>query len=365
MLIALILSFQFVLTPVQAQVGEKPNFSPGFYATEALIAQQALAFSNDAEAMMGDLKEEGVSRFLQTVEYASEAEKKSVEALLKKVGSGAVPVFKRSRTGDWVMQVYGHSVSMSIVDLYKRQIVINGQTLTYDGESIESFEARVRQALGPARTSFLRSLWRQVAIADAQAMEPISALAIVIVAVAILGTALYHIHFKPKSATARLVAAAGDIKSKADACEGASQDSQSYDSTHALATSIANRSTLNSLTDSQLVLQNELRKNLEKPNEAVNCEESVRSAAQKIKIQVPTTEQLTAARERRQIRDSVLAPTSDTDVTGALLQMCGEYQRLASCMSQFVSLHVNNGETIGDFGGSSSNFTRYRGAAGR
>ena len=365
LLVGLLLSFQFITTPVQAQVGEKQSFNSTAYATEALIAQQALAFSNDAEVMMDELKKNGVSKFLESVSYASEVEKKSVMALVKKTGTGTTPVFKRTKNGEWVMQVFDQQVSMSIVDLYQRQIVINGQIFSYANESIVSFEKRVREALTPAKTTWLKQLWQQVTLPKAQAMEPVSALVIVVVAVAILGTALYYIHFKPKAATARLVAAALDLKAKADACEGAGQNQQNYESTHALAGSIASRSTLNSLTDSQLVLQNELRKNLEKPNESVNCEENVRSAAEKIKIDVPSPQLLATARIRREARESVLGPENETDVTGALFQMCGEYQRLASCMGQFVSHHVSNGETIEDFNGSSPNFSRYKNAAGR
>ncbi len=367
-LLALLLSFQFLSTPVHAQLGEKQSFNPTGHPADALIAEQALAFANDAEVMMDELKKNGISKFLESADYASEAEKKSVMAILTKTGAGSTPVFKRTKTGEWVMQVYGHQVSMSINDLYQRQIVINGQTLSYANESIESFERRVREKLAPGKTSWLKQFWQHVSVPEAQAMEPISALVIVAVAVAILGTALYLIHFKPKAATELLVKASLDLKAKADACDTAGQSQQNYDNTFALASSVRSRTTLNSITDSQLALQNELRKTLEKPNESVSCEESVRAAAQKVKISVPTAEQLASARERRLIREAVLAPTSETDVTGALLQMCGEYQRLASCMSQFVSHHVHDGETIEDFNRSTPDINQYnrnKNAAGR
>ncbi len=364
-LFGVLLTFQFINSPVHAQLGEKPVFNHLKHATDVLTSQQARVFTDAAEQMMDELKIEGASKFLQSANYSSESEKKSAMAILKKTGPGTTPVFKRTKTDEWIMQVYDQKISMSIVDLYKRQIVINGQTVSYANESIESFEKRVRTMLTPAKTTLLKQLWQHMAISEAQAMEPVSAIVIVVVAVAILGTALYYIHYKPKAAVARLVESALDLKAKADACEGAGQNRQNYDSTHALAGSIASRSTLNSLTDSQLVLQNELRKNLAASNESVDCEQSVRSAADQIGIDVPSPQMLATARVRREARQSVLGPESETDVTGALFQMCGEYQRLSNCMSQFVSHHVDNGETIEEFGESSPNFSRYRNAAGR
>lgn len=361
----LVLTFQFINSPVQAQMGEKPTFNHLKHATDVLTSHQASAFTDAAEIMMDELKIEGASKFLQSANYTSESEKKSVMAILKKTGTGTTPVFKRNKADEWVMQVYDHKISMSIVDLYKRQIVINGKTLSYANESIESFEKRVRAELTPTKTTMLKQLWQQVAIPEAQAMEPISAVVIAVVAIAILGTALYYIHYKPKAAVARLVESSLDLKSKADACEGAGQNRQNYESTHSLAGSIASRSTLNSLTDTQLVLQNELRKNLAASNESVDCEQSVRSAADQIGIDVPSAQMLATARQRREARQSVLGPESETDVTGALFQMCGEYQRLSNCMSQFVSHHVDNGETIEEFSSSTPNFSRYKNAAGR
>lgn len=365
-LLGLVLTFQFINSPVQAQMGEKPSFNHLKHATDVLTSLQARAFTDDAELMMDELRIEGASKFLQTANYRSEPEKKSVLAILKKTGPGTTPVFKRTKNGDWVMYVYDQKVSMSIVDLYKRQIVINGQTLSYANESIENFEKRVRALLTPTKTTLLKQLWQQVGIPEAQAMEPISALVIGVVAVAILGTALYYIHYRPKAAVERLVEASMDLKSKADSCEGAGQNQQNYESTHSLAGSIAGRSTFNSLTDSQLVLQNELRKNLEASTPNVDCEQSVRSAADKMGIDVPSPQLLATARARREARQSVLGPESATDVTGALFQMCGEYQRLSNCMSQFVSHHVDDGETIEEFGSSTPNFSRYqRNASGR
>jgi|GEM_PF-4318369 len=366
LLLGLVLTFQFINSPVHAQMGEKPSFNHLKHATDVLSEQHARAFTDDAELMMDQIRTEGVSKFLQSATYSSDAEKNSALAILKKTGSGNTPVFKRTKNGDWVMHVYDQKISMSIVDFYKRQIVINGQTVSYANESIESFEKRVRALLTPTKTTLLKQLWQQVGISEAHAMEPISALVIVVVAVAILGTALYYAHFRPKAAVERLVAASLEIKAKADVCEGAGQSQLNYESTHSLAGSIAGRTNLNSLTDSQLVLQNELRKNLERSAPPVDCEDSIRSAADKMGIDVPSAQLLATARARREARQSVLGPEHEKDVTGALLQMCGEYHRLSNCMSNFVAHHVDDGETIEDFGSSSPNFSRYqRNASGR
>ncbi|MBY0516761.1 MAG: hypothetical protein K2P81_07630 [Bacteriovoracaceae bacterium] len=340
--IALLLSFQFINAPRASEVGEHQEFNINSVTLKSLTDAQREVFVEDADQQMERLIKLGIKSYAATVKEVSPTEQKELQQLLGSAEKESLPKFSKISKGMWTSKIGMHQVTVTYTDLYLNQVLVDGKVLSLKGKSIAELKASVL-ALIAKKTSWYQPILNQFKIEEAQAMEPISALVIIVVAAAILGTALYYAHYKPKKTVEKLKLATAQLRNKATACDKSAENESLYQDTFALASNISERTTVNSLTSVDDVLNLEIKKQISSGKSGeMNCGQQVTEAAKKFGLDVPTADALQKAQERRELMGSNLEAVDETDVSGAMMALCSQYNKLASCMGQFVKKHVND-----------------------
>lgn len=315
-----------------------------------MISFQLMASSQASE--LGEKKPFTVSRHLYSV--MSFFESRDFEATLRKeilrtekegftyLQQIYKPTFKETQTGQWEYRAQGNTISFSSEDIFQGQILINGKALSFKDVPLNELERRAEKLL-VTKTSFLEKvLYQTIGIDKAQACELVCAAVIVVIVAAVIGTAVYQLMVKPEKIVKRLNEMKKKLERDANTCEEAGNDQSKYMQTFDLANSIGNRSALGSVTSSSEALEYSIKKQLESGNRNNDdCYQIMHEVGKKVDVNIPVPSQ-------RQIQMREIAGTrlqnEKVDVANAAFNLCESYNKLGSCMENFVSAHVNDSD---------------------
>lgn len=336
--ISLLISFHIISSPVLAQgVGEKESFSVGKHLKSVIAETEAESFESSVREMLETAKSKGV---VSLISHINDEDKLAASQLIGK--SSLKPVFTERDLGVWVYKTQGHTISFTLHDLYSGQMKINGRVFTYRGLPISELDKAAEKELSLKKTSLFENLFNNsFGIQDAQACELICAAVVVIVAVALVGTAVYQLMVKPKKVVERLKEMKQKLDSDAKACQEAKSDSSQYEKTFSLASNIADRAIYNSTSSSE-ALELALQKQLSSGNRKnEDCYQIMNEVGKKVKIDIPIPSQRQI--DRREIMGTGTM-SDEVDVANAAFNLCASYNQLGSCMENFVAAHVNDSD---------------------
>lgn len=318
--LTLMISFQLMASSMAAELGEKKPFtvSRHLYSTMSLV--EAREFEATLRKEIQRTQKEGFTYLKQNYK----------------------PTFKETETGRWEYQAQGNTISFTSADIYQGQILINGKAFPFKGVPLKELEKKAEKLL-VTKTSFLEKVFYQtVGIDEAQACELVCAAVIVVIVAAVIGTAVYQLMVKPEKIVKRLNEMKKKLESDANTCEEAGNDQSKYMQTFDLANSIGNRSALGSVTSSSEALEYSIKKQLESGNRSNDdCYQIMHEVGKKVDVNIPVPSQ-------RQIQMRELAgarlQNEKVDVANAAFNLCESYNKLGSCMENFVSAHVNDSD---------------------
>lgn len=336
--ISLLISFHIISSPVlAAEVGEKQTVSVRKILDQSIAASEAADFDVTTRELLDRASQKGVQSLLTDLKPADKA---AIEGLIK--NENLKPKFSEKTPGTWEYKSQGHVISFSLVDLHQGQMKVNGKIFNYRKIPMAELQAAAEKALAMKKTSMVEMIFKNsFGIQDAQACELVCAAVILVVAVAIIGTAVYELMVKPKKMVKRLQEMKKKLDQDAKTCEEAKDDSDQYEKTFSLASHIADRAAYNS-TSSSDALEYAIQKQLasgSRKNE--DCYQIMNELGKKVKVDIPVPTQ-------RQIDRRELMGTGnmneEVDVANAAFNLCSSYNQLGSCMERFVAAHVNDSD---------------------
>lgn len=348
-ILALVLSFHFINTSSARELGERAPYSPTTHLLQLLSQQEALTFQSIAEAEVSKFRQQGISTYTSQLTHLSPEDQQSLKSVVAQVRGKKLPAITEKTKGQWVVDTKHGTLVFTYVDLFKRQVQLNGEVVSFKNLSIAQLQALITEKLQPKKVSWLDVVGSQLGVSAAQA-EPVSGvIAVVIVAVVgmvLAGSAWYQWSYKPEKAVKNMNEVSKKLDADAEACESAKVDAASYDRTFDVASEVSERSRLNSMTSTERALQFVIKEQITSgERKATDCYNAIHEAGKKMGLDVPlVTENQLARRELM----SGAKMNQATDTKSALFGICDSYNRLAACMEQFVQSHVNDGE-IGNF----------------
>jgi hypothetical protein len=335
--ISLLISFHIISLPVLAEVGEKETFSIKKQLHQTMAASEAKDFEATTRELLAETSAKGVQALTKELKAEDQA---AVESLIKNVS--LKPKFTEKAPGVWEYKSQGHLISFSLKDLHQGQMKINGKIFNYRDVPMSELQGAAEKALALKKISMVEMIFNNsFGIQNAEACELVCAAVLLVVAVAIIGTAVYELMIKPKKMVKRLQEMKMKLDQDAKTCQEAKSDSTQYDKTFALASHIADRSALTS-TSSTDALEYAIQKQLssgQRKNE--DCYQIMNEIGKKVKINIPVPSQKQI--ERREILGTGNM-NEEVDVANAAFNLCSSYNQLGSCMEGFVAAHVNDSD---------------------
>lgn len=348
-ILALVLSFHFINASNAREFGERAAYSPTTHLLQLLSHQEALTFQAIAEAEVANFRQQGLGTYSSQLTHLSAEDQESLRGVLAQVRGKSLPTITEKTKGHWVVESKHGTIVFTYVDLFKRQVQLNGEVVSFKNLSIAQFQALITDKLQKKKVSWVEVIGSQLGVSAARA-EPVSgAIAVVILAVAgmiLAGSAWYQWSYRPEKAVKNMNEVSKKLNADADACESAKVDTASYDRTFDVASEVSERSRLNSMTSTERALQFVIKEQITSgERKATDCYSAIHEAGKKMGLDVPlVTENQLARREFM----SGAKMNQAADTKSALFGICDSYNRLAACMEQFVQSHVNDGQ-IGNF----------------
>lgn len=346
-LLALIISFQFVAAPFAAELGEKGETTMKVVMVEKLSGVVANDFETRVRSSLKDFHKDGAEKFIKTNKIIIEGEDKKILHDMKK-DFKRMPQFVEVKRGVWQAEVNKHKVSFSLADLYQDTIHINGVAFNFKDKSLMEIYKGIEGLVPVEKTTWYKTLLNNtLLIQEAEAALFIPALLLLagVVFVAVWIKKAYNKHIvKPKEAAAKFNSLVGDLNAQANQCESAGNDSDAYYATFKNASDIGNSSKLKSMTSPSEALQLMIKGQVENGNfNSEECFGSLAKAGEKLGMAVPDVNS-EMFKKRREILASGIGFVNPESNTDALIGLCSAYNRLASCMNRFVGAHVNGSE---------------------
>lgn len=311
-LLSLFISFSIVTAPFAAEVGEKRPFTVKDHLLTQLTKEEAKDFEKTLREELAKARHHGVDIF----------------------GRRNRPRYVETKKGHWESKSEGHKVSFSSTDIYEGRILINGAPLMFRDVPLETLQTEAEKLL-KKKSSYLRFM-----IDDAYACELVCGAVILVLAAAVVGSALYQLMIKPEKMVKRLQDMKKRLDSDANSCEESKSDPLKYDQTFALASSLSDRTALNSVSSPSTALEFAIKNQLsngDRKNE--DCFQIMNEVGKKVKLDIPIPTQRQI--QMRELSGGTL--TNDkVDVANAAFNLCSSYNKLGSCMEGFVAAHVND-----------------------
>ncbi len=337
-LMTFILCFSLIVTPAMAEVGEVGIFTPRVYLKNAVAVNEVENFQNSMKTLMSDLSQKGAESIVdQMGEKLSGSEKRMILTLIAKSCMKRFS-FNEVSAGSWQYKSGSHKIAFTLMDLHNKILTINGKSFDFRKISYEDLEKALSHYETTKSTSLIRKMFDNTfGMESAHAMGPF-AVVVAIVAVVILGVAMYELKFKPERMVKRLNELQQKINEDATNCQEAGTDDAKYQKTVNLASSINERSAYNSNSPAA-ALQLALKTQLDAGNRNdEDCYRIMHDAGNRLgaEIPIPSDSQI-------QRHEGGIAPINPrADVAGAAIALCRSYNALGSCLSQFVGAQVND-----------------------
>ncbi len=318
--LTVLISLQLMTSSFASELGEKKSFSTSKHLYSTIAQVDAVHFEQALRKEIKRTRQEGFTY------------------LNKKFN----PTFKETTPGHWEYQAQGNTITFSSTDIYQGQILINNQVLKFRGIPLSELEKKAEKLLVTKTTLLEKVFYNTFGIQEAQACELVCAAVIVVIVAAVIGTAVYELMIKPEKMVKRLNEMKNKLENDANMCEEAGNDQSKYMQTFDLTNSIGNRSALGSMNSSTEALEYSIKKQLESGNRNnEDCYQIMHEIGKKVDLDIPVP-------SARQITMRELAggrlQNEKVDVANAAFNLCESYNKLGSCIENFVSAHVNDSD---------------------
>ena len=319
-LINFVIIMQLISASFAHDLGEQKPFAPKRHLLSTISATEARAFEETLRSQIDLTTKNG---FVYK-------------------GTTYRPSFKETSPGSWSYLAQGNKISFTGLDIFQGQIYINDKALTFKGMPLEELEQKAEKLL-IKKTSLLRRIYlNSIGIQEAEACELICGAVVVVLAAAIIGTAVYQLMVKPEKVVKRLNEMKDKLDKDASTCEESRNDRDKYEKTFSLANSISDRSAIGSVTSTSEAIEYAMKKQLEigdRKNE--DCFKIMNEVGKKLDINIPVPSD-----RQIQMRELMGAKLQNekVDVANSAFNLCQSYNRLGSCMDKFVAAHVNDSD---------------------
>ena len=264
------ISLQLVTSSIAAELGEKKSFSVSKHLYSTMAQVDARHFEQSLRKEIKRTHKEGFTYLKQTYN----------------------PRFKETKPGHWEYKAQGNIISFSSSDIYEGQILINDQVLKFRGVSHSDLEKMAEKLLVTKTTFMEKVFYNTFGIQEAKACELVCAAVIVVIVVAVIGTAVYELMVKPEKMVKRLNEMKAKLEKDANMCENAGNDQSKYMQTFDLANSIGNRSAIGSMNSTSEALEYSIKKQLESGNRNnEDCYQIMHEIGEKVDLEIPVPSQ--------------------------------------------------------------------------
>lgn len=314
------ISLQLVTSSFAAGLGEKKSFSTSKHLFSTMAQVDARHFEQILRKEIKRTRKEGFTYLKQNYK----------------------PSFKETKPGHWQYQAQGNTISFSSSDLYEGQVLVNNKVLKFRDVSLTDLEKKAEKLLVTKTTFLEKVFYNTVGIQEAEACELVCAAVIVVIAAAVIGTAVYELMIKPEKMVERINEMKTKLESDANMCEEAGNDQSKYMQTFVLTNSIADRSALGSMNSTSEALEYSIKKQLEEGNRNnEDCYQIMHEIGEKVDLEIPVPSQ-----RQIQMRELTGARLQNekVDVANAAFNLCESYNKLGSCIENFVAAHVNDSD---------------------
>jgi hypothetical protein len=342
-LLSSMIAFTITVSPTWANLGQKEKAPLTQLLLTKLAEVEAKAFQAHVEKAFTEISQKNLLTYLKATGYPLTLQD---EKALSRTEVSLAP----NKDGNWEFKLSEVTLTFSLLDIYQKQVTINGKTLPIQGKTLTEVQAELEQQLLKKTTS-LKSFWLKVfGVEDAHAgvIAGLVYTALIVFAIVGVRAAYAVISGQEKDTVEKLNQLSKSVEDEAKACENSVDDFDSYTATFEAASSIGSSSALSSKVSPSEMLKVALKDQLKSGKVSEDdCYSSVASAGEKLKLKMPDVN--SQIFKNKKTKFEVLGDTrSPKDVPEALIRLCGPYNRLASCMNSFVEAHINN-QDIGIF----------------
>ena len=325
---SLVLSFQFMMTPVIAGTGQQPEYSNSQNLIQLSAEAQSEAYYEQLQAGIKAWSEGELEKFITASGYqVGENVRSAIRSL---VSQGTKIKFEEKVPGFWAARIQSFDISFSVDELYFGKIRVNGKLIETKEVPFPELE-KALESLTP-KTSFLQQVFQNtIGIPESHAIAPVILVGIVAGIIALGGIATLKLW--PSKAVNLVNGWKNKMDAEASSCEAAKHDQAAYNQTHRLAEAIGDKRRYNSYSPVEL-LRLALKEQLENGWNNRECSALLNQTGV------------------NQIHD---------DIKSAIRNMCASYNQLGACMANYVHIHINGTSGIGNFRGKAPHdFNQYR-----
>lgn len=329
--ISLLISFHIISVPVLAGVGEKEEFNIKTELISAMSEAEANVYREQVRNGLDDLSKTGLDQFLTTNLKNLSAEDATALKEIQKITKNTTPKFREVNPGEWQFKQKSHTVSFTLISLHQGYIFMDGQKFDFAEMSLAQLKTKIENWEPTTKKTVFHHINNLIGLGDAEAIGP----AIIIVglfAAAIIGYALYKFKWEPEASVKKINEIKARLNKRKAACESAPDSVQGFDQAV-------------DLVKPSIVSDDKFDYALKQmmTSSAINgdsCYDAAHQAGKAIKTDIPKlTDGQKAALE---LNGGGTKFVKETDVKGALYDMCRSFNELRNCMSTFADKNVNN-----------------------
>jgi hypothetical protein len=361
-MLVLILNFQLMNAPFAAELGQRPENQNQSILSVHLSDGFAKAFEEQIRINLQELQTKGPDSFLAKFPFLAEQEDEASLRQLKKALAGML--FNEKKPGYWEFSRDEIKAHFSLTDLWLGQVIVNGKRFEFAGKSFSQVHSSLDLLLSNKKTTQLKKILDNTFFIS-EAVAGLPSLAVLALAgftfAAYMVRRVYSRNLQnPRETAAQFNEVLKDLNLQANQCENSKRNSDAYRETFKAASEIAGSSTLSSMASVTGALSAMIKSQIEDGYlNPEDCFNSLYAAGKKIGASVPDVNSTAFKRRKELLQMGAAIPNSESN-TDALIGLCNSYNRLSSCMSEFVQGHIN-GSDMGIFKDRArENFNQYQ-----
>ena len=277
---------------------------------------------------MSELKFIGLNKWMQK---NLSAEDPVLVKDIQKLTQNKTPAFIEVKPGEWLYKDQGHKVSFSLLSLHQGYIFMDGEKFDFSNLTLSELKTKLESWEPTQKKTVFHHLNNLIGVGDAEAIGP----AIIVVglfAAAIIAYALYKFKWQPEASVKKINEIKARLYRKKESCESSPDSSADFDKTVDLVKPSYSQDDKFELALKQMISSSAINGD--------SCYDAAHQAGKAIKTEIPKlTENQKNAME---INGGSGKFVKETDVKGALYDMCKSFNQLRNCMSTFAAKNVNN-----------------------
>lgn len=329
--ISLLISFHIISAPVLAGVGEKEEFSMKAELISAMTEAEANVFRDQVRSGLSEVAKSGLDQFLTTNLKDLTAEETTALKDIQKLTKNTTPKFREVKPGEWLYKEKGHTVTFTLLSLHQGHIFLDGEKFDFAESNLAQLKTKLENWEPTKKKTVFNHFNNLFGIGDAEALGP-AILIVGLFAAAIIGYALYKFKWQPEASVKKINEIKARLEKKKEACETSPDSIEGFDQAVDLVKPSYSHDDKFDLALKQMITSSAINGD--------SCYDAAHQVGKAIKTDVPKlTEQ---QKNYLELNGGGNKFVKETDVKGALYDMCRSFNQLRNCMSTFAAKNVNN-----------------------